>query len=62
MKNNFELLDSCLIELSDEDMNETYGGESLWYWIAYGTGYAVGTAKAFADGAAYSAREMPGLK
>ncbi len=38
--------------LSNEEMKTINGGESIWYWVAYGVGGVVRGIKAFSDGAA----------
>ncbi|MBT1705314.1 hypothetical protein [Chryseosolibacter indicus] len=49
-------------ELSSEEASSTNGGESLWYWVAYGVGAIGRGMEAFRSGAAYSSEHMPGLK
>lgn len=34
----FEAVTSQFSELSTDEMMDTQGGESAWYWIAYGIG------------------------
>ncbi len=51
-----------ITELSDDELNSIRGGESFFYWIAYGIGRIAFYIDAFMDGARYSYQTMPGLK
>lgn len=31
---------SCLVNLSEDELMDTQGGESVFYWLAYGSGQA----------------------
>ncbi|WP_240668983.1 bacteriocin [Flavobacterium columnare] len=34
-------MENNLKELSIKEMNEINGGESIWYWVAYGVGSTI---------------------
>ena len=46
-----ELNDIKVLELSQCEMSVVDGGESAWYWIAYGAGVVASGVQAFAMGA-----------
>lgn len=37
----FEIEATQLVELSQDELMQAQGGESAWYWVAYGIGSAV---------------------
>ena len=38
METNYKFSETEFIELTPEEILETNGGESAWYWLSYGIG------------------------
>lgn len=56
-----QLIEFEVETLKDDEMVHINGGESLWYWIAYGVGQTVRGIGVFADGASAGSQQNGGV-